>query len=206
MSDDPKFTAVLAAIDAANEADPFTITIDGIERPKEQTHAEMMTEWVQRLDPSATDLQLIAARAHHVRRWTILRSEYPEGRNGYLRWRTALKKVHAETVAEAMSAAGYEAADIERVQAIVQKKNLRSDPDVQTHEDALCLVFVATQFDELASRFDRDKMIDIVAKTLAKMSERGIEAALGLDLSEADRDLILAAAAAPKAQPGSSSR
>ena len=46
-------------------------------RPKEQAHAEMMSEWVARLDPDADEAQLLAARAHHLRRWAIPRAELP---------------------------------------------------------------------------------------------------------------------------------
>ena len=83
-----RLARVIAAIDAANADDPETIEVRGEVRPKEQAHAEMMTEWVRRLDPGAVDAQLIAARAHHLRRWSIPRGSYPDGRSGYLRWRT----------------------------------------------------------------------------------------------------------------------
>ena len=55
-----RLTAVLAAIDAANADDPHTIVIDGVERPKEQAHAELMTRWVRTLSPDCSDAQLIA--------------------------------------------------------------------------------------------------------------------------------------------------
>ena len=83
-----------------------------------------------------------------------------------------------------MLAAGYGEAEIERVQAIVAKKGLGRDPDVQVHEDALCLVFLATQFDELAAQLDDDgKMIEILRKTAGKMSPAGLAAAGTLPLS-----------------------
>src|SRR5213080_3800041 len=110
----------------------------------------MMTAWVHRLDPDATEAQLLAARAHHLRRWTIPRQSYPEGRSGYLRWRKRLKDQHAEEVVTLLVAAGYGAGDIERVQAIIRKEGLGRDPAVQVHEDALCLVFLETQALELA--------------------------------------------------------
>jgi hypothetical protein len=143
----------------------------------------MMTEWVRRLDPDCTDEQLIAARAHHLRRWTVSRGSYPEGRSGYLRWRTALKKQHADEVGTIMRAAGYGDDSIERVGQIVRKQGLGHDPAVQTHEDALCLVFLATQFDELAGRLGDDTTIDVLRKTAAKMSPAGLAAAQELDLS-----------------------
>jgi hypothetical protein len=175
--------AAIEAIDAANADDPHTIVVDGTTRPKEQAHAEMMTEWVRRLDPDCTDEQLIAARAHHLRRWTVSRGSYPEGRSGYLRWRTALKKQHADEVGTIMRAAGYGDDSIERVGQIVRKQGLGHDPAVQTHEDALCLVFLATQFDELAGRLGDDTTIDVLRKTAAKMSPAGLAAAQELDLS-----------------------
>jgi hypothetical protein len=181
MSDD-RLARAIAAIDAVNADDPETLEVRGEVRPKEQAHAELMTEWVSRLDPDATDAQLVAARAHHLRRWSIPRDSYPEGRGGYLRWRTALKKQHAEEVAAILEGVGYPPGVIERVQHIVRKDDLENDPMVQTHEDALCLVFLETQLLDLARDQGDDKTVDIIRKTVLKMSEQGIAAALALDL------------------------
>lgn len=179
-----RLTAALAAVDAANAGDPHTIVIDGVERPKEQAHAEMMTRWVRTLAPDSSDQQLIAARAHHLRRWAIPRDDYPRDRPGYLRWRSALRRQHADDVAGIMREAGYTDADVERVQAIVRKQGLGRDHEVQVHEDALCLVFLETQFDALAAQLDDDdKMIDILRKTARKMSPDGLAAAAVLPLS-----------------------
>lgn len=180
----------IAAIDEANADDPNTIMVDGDRRPKEIAHAALMTEWVLRLDPAATDAQLIAARAHHLRRWAIARDSYPDGRAGYLRWRTALKHRHAEDVASILAAAGYDAELIERVQQIVRKDRLTTDAQVQTHEDALCLVFLQTQLDELTDRLGEDKTVDVLRKTMVKMSQRGIDEAVRLPLTDAQRALI----------------
>ena len=136
------------------------------------------------LSPDCSDEQLIAARAHHLRRWAIPRDDYPRDRAGYLRWRTALRRQHAEDVAGIMRDAGYGDDDIARVQAIVRKRGLGRDPDVQVHEDALCLVFLETQFDALTGQLDdEDKMIEILRKTAAKMSPEGLAAVGTLPLS-----------------------
>ncbi|MEY2430685.1 MAG: hypothetical protein QOC92_410 [Acidimicrobiaceae bacterium] len=187
---DSRLARAIAAIDAANADDPETILVQGEVRPKEQAHAEMMTDWVRRLDPDASDAQVLAARAHHLRRWSIPRSSFPEGRAGYLRWRTTLKKQHAEEVGDILEREGYEADVIERVQQIVRKDALKTDPVVQTHEDALCLVFLETQLLDLAEQLGDDKTIDVIRKTVVKMSERGIEAALGLELPSVASDLV----------------
>jgi Domain of unknown function (DUF4202) len=189
--DPERLTAVLAAIDAANADDPNTITVEGVERPKELTHADMMTRWVRRLAPDCSEAQLIAARAHHLRRWAIPRDDFPRDRGGYLRWRTALRRQHAEDVARVMGQAGYGEAQIARVQAIVRKQGLGTDPEVQVHEDALCLVFLDTQFDALIAQVDDDeKMVEILRKTTAKMSPDGVAAASELTLSPAAEALL----------------
>lgn len=189
-----RLSAALAAIDAANADDPHTIEIDGQVRPKEQAHAELMTEWILRLDPDADDAQQVAARAHHLRRWALPRSDYPEGRAGYLRWRTAQAKRHATEVAYIATAVGYDDAFAADVSAIVAKRGLATDPRVQTHEDALCLVFLLTQFEALADKLGNDHMADVLAKTLAKMSPAGRRIAQDLDLSPRAAALLEAAA------------
>ena len=64
-------------------------------------------DWVRALAPSASEELLLAVRAQHIRRWTVARSTYPEGRNGYLHWREDLKKFHADTLGRIMKDAGY---------------------------------------------------------------------------------------------------
>lgn len=212
-----RFDAALAAIDAANADDPFTITYvdDGVEvtRPKELAHAELMCEWVKRLDPEADDAQLLAARAHHVRRWESPRSDYPEGRAGYLKWRTEARRRHAELVGTILAEVGYgdDGDDtIERVQALVSKQGLGKggladidgrSPAVQVHEDALCLVFLQTQFVPVAAQLGEEKTIDVLVRTVPKMGPRGQAAALALDLDPKCASLVAAAldrlAAAP---------
>jgi hypothetical protein len=189
MGDD-RLARALDAIDRANADDPETIVVRGERRAKEQAHAVLMTEWVQRLDPSADDAQLLAARAHHLRRWSIPRATFPDGRAGYLRWRTTLNRQHATEVAAILTEVGYSKETVDRVQRIIRKEGLKTDPAVQTHEDALCLVFLETQLDELADRLGDDKSVDVIAKTLQKMSAKGIDTALGLALDQRARDLV----------------
>lgn len=187
MGDRLRLESALAAIDAANADDPNTIDLGGVTRPKELAHAELMTAWIERLVESPSDAQRLAARAHHLRRWVSPRDSYPEGRAGYLRWRKDQAKRQADEVAELLGSAGYDEATVERVQAIITKTGLRTDPEVQAHEDALCLVFLQTQLLDLAGQLGPDKAVDVLAKTLKKMTPRGRSEALELDLDPAGR-------------------
>ncbi len=193
--DDERLARAVAAIDAANADDPVRIVVRGEERPKELAHAELVTEWVQRLADDPSEALLLAARAHHVRRWAIPRDSYPSGRAGYLRWRKAQHEQHADDVARILVDAGYDDATIARVQDLVRKRGLvrdpaARDPEVQTLEDALCLVFLETQLADLASRHDDDKVVDILRKTAGKMSPGGIAAAATIELTPEGHALL----------------
>jgi hypothetical protein len=188
--------AVFAAIDAANEGDPHTIRVRGEEGPKEQAHAELAVEWVRRLVDHPSDALLLAARAHHVRRWEIPRNDEPDGRAGYLKWKRRLQQHHADVVGRVLRDVGYDDGTVERVQSIVRKERLRSDPDVQSLEDALALVFLETQLAELSEKLDDEHMVDVLAKTLRKMSADGRSAAAALPYDEHGRALVERAIAA----------
>lgn len=196
-----RLETALAAIDAANADDPFTLLVAGVERPKELAHAELMTAWIERLVEAPTDAQRLAARAHHLRRWVSPRDTYPEGRAGYLTWRRDQAARQADEVAAILEGCSYEKETIERVQAIIRKERLRTDLQVQAHEDALCLVFLQTQVLDLAEQLGPDKAVDVLAKTVKKMSPRGRNEALALELPPAGRAALEQALASVGSTP-----
>ena len=185
-TDAERLERAIAAIDAANADDPFTLTVDGEALPKELTHAEMMTRWVLELEPEASEELRLAARAHHIRRWMIPRSTFPAGRTAYLRWRRALHSVHAELTAAILENCGYPRRTVERVAALVQKADLlqAGDTDAQTLEDALSLVFFDTQLEPLLDDLDDRQLRRALGRTWRKMSPSGQIAARQLALSE----------------------
>jgi hypothetical protein len=184
------FRCAIARIDEANSADPNVILLKTGPRPKELAHAELLTAWVQRLRPDASEALLLAARAQHIRRWEIPRASYPAGRQGYLRWRRALQDFHAAEAGRILAECGYDAATISRVKQLIHKQGLGRDPDVQALEDGLCLVFFETQFTDLRSRMDSEKLVDVLRKTWRKMSPEGQRLARSLPLDAADRELL----------------
>jgi hypothetical protein len=192
---DERLRRAIAAIDAANGGDPHTIVARGRLRPKELAHAELVSEWIEMLAPGASEALRIAGRAHHLRRWAIPRTDYPEGREGYLRWRRALHDFHADETAAILGECGYDAALIRRVSDLLHKRGLaRGEPEAQVLEDALCLVFVETQYREIAERLSEQKLLDVTTKTLRKMSERAKALALELPLDARDAATIRRAA------------
>src|SRR5258707_13178290 len=85
--DDARFADALARIDAANAQDPHG---------KELLYSQRMSAWLGRIAPDAPAALKLAARAQHIRRWSIPRSDYPMDRIGYLKWRTAVSRVYRE--------------------------------------------------------------------------------------------------------------
>ena len=170
--------------DEANAADP-NLDSDGTNLcPRELRYAKRLSEWVLRLRPHASEALRLAARCQHIRRWEVPRSSFPMTREGYLGWRESLKKRHAEIAGSILSDVGYPPEVIARVQSLNLKKQMKSDDECQTLEDALCLVFVQYQLEELANRTAEEKLISALQKSWAKMSSQAHRAALEIQLSE----------------------
>lgn len=143
-------------------------------------YAERMSRRLAVYWPEASSLLQIAVRAQHIERWKLPRDAFPEGRRGYLRWRTTLAGQHAERTTELMLQAGYLESEAVTVAALLRKEGLAAaapDADVQVLEDVACLVFVEHYLDEFAAKHPPDKIAEIVEKTLKKMSARGAAAA-----------------------------
>jgi hypothetical protein len=186
-----RFEKAIRAFSELNGADPVCEDVNGEQRPRLLVQAERLAAWVERLEPNASEALRLAAHCQHLERWKIARGEFPDGRAGYLQWRTRLGRFHAERAREVLTDLVYDEATIRAVETIVTKQHLRSNPDSQTMEDALCLVFLEHEFDDFMQKYpDETKAVDILQKTWKKMSPRGHAAALGLTLSERGRALV----------------
>lgn len=191
-----RFASVIADIDAANADDPRQAALDGNTLPYEVAYARRMTRQIGAMYPEASELLRIAAHGQHIRRFDIPRARFPEGREGYNEWRRTCREHHAKLLATIMGRHGYAPADIEQVAKLVRKEQLKKDKESQALENAVDVVFLEHYFDEFHGKYahyDDAKLIDIIGKTLRKMSPKGHQAALALDLPERTRKLVLAA-------------
>lgn len=185
-----RYAVAVAAIDAANADDPTRVVVRGIEHPLAQVHGVLAAEWVADLHPDADETWLLAARAHHLRRWELPRSQYEPGRAGYLKWKRDQRKRHATDAGELLASLGYDESTIERVQALVRRDHLAVDAGSQAIEDAACLAFVETQLADVATKLDRTHLIDVLRKTAKKMSPAGAAAIARIPLEEPERALL----------------
>ena len=180
----------IGLFDAANAEDPHTEEADGKIWPREQLYAIRLNAWVARLTEKPSETLLLAAHCQHLRRWCIARDSHPATKAGYLKWRAELKKFHAAESAGILRQCGYDEAIVTAVQSLNLKSNFPADPDSRILEDALCLVFLQFQMEELASRTSDEKMINALQKSWRKMSETARQYALKLRYSPKSQELI----------------
>lgn len=190
---DQRYAVAVSLIDSANAEDPTFVEVRGERLPLALAHGRLAAEWMARLVPDADEALLLAARAHHLRRFAVPRSNYPEGRAGYLRWRRDQKDRHAREIADLLLAAGYDETTINRVQVLVRRQRLDEVSGTQWVEDVACLVFLETQLVDFADHLERDHLVEVVRKTAAKMSERGLALVAEVPLSDEARALLTAA-------------
>ena len=182
---------LLAAIDRLNTEDPNQSILQGAAQPREVLYANQVSAWVLRLKPDASVWLRIAAHGQHVQRWKISRDRYPRTTAGYLRWRETLKTFHAETVAGLMKQENCSTGDIEHVTALILKRSTADAAELQALEDALCLVFLETQFEELKAKIPDQRMREVVRKTWVKMSEQAHQEALKLPMDNTQRAWLI---------------
>jgi len=190
-----KLEVAFKFFDDYNRQDPRSFKCDGAAYPQEYFFAIKLYEWVLKLDPKAPEELLLASRSQHIGRWEIPRESYPDGREAYLKWRKDLAGHHVEIANRLMKQAGYADKQAERVTQIILKKRIKVDADVQTMENALCLVFLQYQYEDFRKKYEAEpeKIINILRKSLLKMDAYGHGFALELGFTKNGVGFIQAA-------------
>lgn len=190
MLDQYQKTAALAAFDALNAQDPRTIEVAGEGLPYELIYGRRMSETLAAFAPEASPALQLAARAQHLERWKIPRAQYAQDRVGYLKWRNDLKVYHADRASNILRGLNVDEELIARVAFLLQKKQLRKDPETQALEDVICLVFLQYYAADFAGEHPVEKIVDILRKTWGKMSPEGQSEALKLALPPEVKELV----------------
>jgi len=176
-----RFQDAIGRIDAANAKDPRVI---------ELPYAQRLSGWVERLATEASEELRLAARAQHICRWMIPRESYPAGRIGYLKWREDLKQLHTQKAGDILREVGYDGDMVSRVQDLIRKRNFPRVPNGRVLEDALCLVFLETQFAETTAKTGDEKTIGILQKSWRKMTPQAQQIALTIPMTPECRALV----------------
>jgi len=195
MTSNERFQKAISLIDKANIQDPNKEVLEGKEYSMEMIYSNRMTSWLDRLDSDASEQLQIAARAQHIERWKIPRAKYPLDRDGYRKWRNELMQFHAEKAGDIMLEARYDENSISRVKSLIKKERFKTDSESQMLEDVVCLVFLENYFSDFSKEHmdDNEKINRIIKKTWNKMSDKGRELAMEIDLPSEAKSLILKA-------------
>lgn len=186
-----KLLAAFKAFDEYNARDPHQEFVDGKPVPKELLYGQRMSAKLMDYKPQASEALQLAARCQHIGRWEIPRNTFPMDRKGYLQWRSRLGVYHGDIASRLLKEVGYDDAAIEKVRFLLQKKELRQHhPETQILEDVICLVFIEFYLDEFAAQHTDEKVIDILKKTIAKMSPEALQKASAIEVSPKIKLLI----------------
>ena len=189
-----RFNLAIAGFDALNKQDPNREIADGQEYAKELLYAMRMSAMLHCYMTDASEALQLAVRCQHIQRWKIARASYAMTKPAYLLWRNDLKNFHAATASTGLHEVGYDAALIRQVCALVKKEAPQTNTETQVLQDVVVLVFLAHYLEAFVadhSDYETSKFVDILTKTLRKMSNKARLAALKMvTLPEAIAPLV----------------
>lgn len=190
MIQSDRFEKAITTFDAYNLNDPHQEIFEGSPVSRELLYAQRMSKRLDDFYPSAPEYLKLAAHCQHIGRWEIPRESYAQDRKGYLQWRNALKAHHAKLAEHILQSCRYDSESIEKVKFLLMKKELFTNPDTQVLEDVVCLVFIEYYLEDFAAKHEPEKVVDILQKTLRKMSPRAIEEAGKIPVSAKLSELL----------------
>lgn len=184
MASTEQLQQAFAAFDLYNSKDPNTETYNGVTYPKEVLYGQRMTARLNAYAPQASTALQLAARCQHIGRWEIARNSYPMDKKGYLQWRSFEKMHQAKIAEQILTECNFDKDTIEKVKFLLLKKELTTNEETKTLEDVICLVFIEFYLDDFAAPHDDEKVIDILKKTIKKMTPHALEEASKIKVSE----------------------
>jgi hypothetical protein len=191
---EPRYDTAIAAIDRLNATDPrMEVDGSGTRRARELVYSDHMIACLAHLYPAASECLRLAARAQHICRWQIARSDYPLGREGYNAWRAACRDHHAALVRRIMQDSGYPEPDIAHVVKLIRKEELKRDAESQALENVVGVVFVTHYLQDFVAGhgdYDEAKLLGILRKTMRKLDGVGHAAIRDISLPAAHKSLV----------------
>jgi hypothetical protein len=109
---------------------------------------------------------------------------------GYRKWRDACAAHHAEATGKLLKEQGYDEVEVNKVSDLILKKNWPADPEAQTLEDADCLAFLEMKLANYVDEWEPEKAVNILRKTLRKMTPQARELAITIDLDHLAAELL----------------
>jgi hypothetical protein len=176
--------------DELNARDPRRQMYRNRNHPREWIFSLRVSDWMERLDPQASEAARLAARAHTLVRWEVPREDYAADTAGYHEWRHATAHHSARAAAEVLRRVGYWDDLIDTVRALILRENFPADPEARLLEDADCLAFLEIKLGDYLDRWDDQKLARILHGTWEKMTPAAKKLAMTLPLPGAIQKII----------------
>ncbi len=167
---------------------------EGENTPAELLYCERMLSVLEMVYPGAPFSLKIAAQCQHLQRWGIPRSNYPFDRKGYHLWRRAVMEFQLDLTKKLLTESEIEESEMVIILGSLKNQDNKSNLNATIIMDTACLIFLKWYLIPFSAKHESSKVIDILRKTMKKMSERGLSVISKLELPEPVMDLINKAA------------
>lgn len=177
-------------IDKAHSEDATQETDGGIVYPAELLYSERMLTILGLVSPESSYAMKLAVQCQHIHRWDVPRSDYTYDRRGYHQWRRVVMDYQLQYTQSLLSRIKMDEDDIQWIVKAIREQENKRNPDGQLIMDTACLVFLKWYMTPFAAKHENEKVVDILKKTMLKMSRNGISLISNLDLPLSAKQML----------------
>ena len=171
------------AIKEVHGADSVQHMENGMAFPSEILYGQRMLALLEEVYPESSFAFKLAVQCQHLKRWGIPRTDYPFDRRGYHEWRRVVMEYQLAETRTVLSAVPVEEEDLLWILDALKNQGNKANGNAQIITDTACLVFMKWYMVPFAAKHESEKVVDILKKTMRKMSEKGIHWVSKLGLS-----------------------
>lgn len=183
MISNEQYKRATEEIERVHAEDPSGETEGGTWYPSELVYSRRMLAMLELFSTDNSNTLKLAVQCQHLKRWGIPRSGYPYDRRGYHQWRRVVMEFQLQQTHSILSGVGIDEADMLWIIDTLRNQGDKTKPASQIVMDTACLVFLKWYMEPFATKHESEKVIDIMKKTMRKMSEHGLSFIPKLDLT-----------------------
>jgi hypothetical protein len=177
-------------IDKVHSEDAKQETDGEIVYPAELLYSKRMLSILDMVSPGSSYAMKLAVQCQHFQRWGVPRSDYPYDRRGYHQWRRAAMEYQLQLTQALFSRIDMDEEDIQWIVTALREQENKRNPDGRIIMDTECLVFLKWYMTPFSAKHENEKVLDILKKTMLKMSSNGVSLISNLDLPISTKQML----------------
>ena len=190
MITEEQYIKASRAIERIHETDPNLLTENAASIAAEKLYSRRMLSVLDLVQTNSPYSLKIAAQCQHLKRWGVPRSEYPYDRRGYHLWRRAVMEYQVELTRQVLNESEIEESEIVVILDALKDQGNKSNINATIIMDTACLVFLKWHLVPFSAKHESVKVIDILRKTMKKMSEKGLQKLNAMEFDEQVKELL----------------